>query len=92
MKKLLLKFGYIPQSSVEDIRTRLSVQQAVNAELREIIEEKDERIVVLIDDCARHREAHDSLKQKHEQQQRAASISAKTFAGFAPKLMNGIRR
>lgn len=90
MRKLLARFGWIPKSSIEELRTQLASTLAVNAELRETIREKDLRIVQLIGDAHHYREAHERLKEHHEQQQRVQSKLAMALSSRVPITVRGM--
>ncbi len=91
MRKLLAKFDYVPRSEISELTYEVSKALAVNAELRTQAAQREERIAQLIEDCTRHRESHDRLKEEHDKQQRAATITAKALSGLAPTMI-GIRK
>ncbi len=91
MKKILSKFGYVPKSDSDNLRTNIAGLLAVNAELRENLANLEREVRQVISERERHKLAHDTLKEEHDKQQRAAAITAKALSGLAPTMM-GIRK
>lgn len=92
IRKLLIRFGYIPRSLATELSKELDKSFVLISELRAQAEKREQRIEQLITDCARLRSSHEELKQTHEAHQRAQAKLAQALSGRIPITMNGIRR
>ncbi len=88
MKKLLSKLGYVPNSELDELRKNVTGLLAVNAELRENISNLERELRQVISERERHKFMHDTLKDEHDKQQRAAVITGKALAGRIPVTIN----
>lgn len=88
IRKLLIRFGWVPRALATELSNELSKSLAVNAELRDQLVEKDARIENLIGTAARLQQSHDRLKEHHETQQRAVSKMGQALRGRIPINVN----
>ncbi len=86
MKKLLSKLGYIPKSAIEELNAKIVGLEAVNGMMLQRSESLERELRQVISERERHKLAHESLKEEHEQQQRVQSKLATALSGRVPIL------